>query len=484
MQLLRPVFELIERAAPRAGFDHHSYDLAQLALRAVDFVVTHQASVDGAVSPDRVVDPLTQMARRMAPDDAKRPWAQVAQLTLSSLLNDGRQHEAVWFELSADDDEWSERRPWRFRLLRLVDADDGTSLAATDEAIVLYLQALNTDLADRAMALKLMVEVQMNAGEFDKALGSARQATRTAEGLAASLREKLDDTRRDVRAVDWRGEMPVWLTDVLGQLDRQLHQDRQLKELATRAGADADAAAACRAIVGEVTRSEAVWNRLESRLQQAIPVFLSAQEAQRFQPRGLAAAVDLTRELLGPTLTADPATADALEGLVMSDLAVPVTVAQWGVADLVNQLLRPPVTWERPPPDLDDPGELGVAVGGSIPDDVAREATAALQRAVSEPLRLSELLADARRRTAAVAEPARLLDVVWGAALYAYVTGGDVDPDSLPDRDDLASVITQLSAVDDGCVLADERFAGADLLVASPVAFEVLDAAAHTQEVP
>lgn len=33
LQLLGPVFELVERAAPRAGFNHRAYDLAQLALQ-------------------------------------------------------------------------------------------------------------------------------------------------------------------------------------------------------------------------------------------------------------------------------------------------------------------------------------------------------------------------------------------------------------------------------------------------------------------
>lgn len=42
---------------------------------------------------------------------------------------------------------------------------------------------LDTDLADQALALKLMVEIQMQAGEFDKALETAKAATRTAQGL-------------------------------------------------------------------------------------------------------------------------------------------------------------------------------------------------------------------------------------------------------------------------------------------------------------
>lgn len=41
------MFELINRAAPRADFAHQRYDLAQLALRLLDFVVINQASLEG-----------------------------------------------------------------------------------------------------------------------------------------------------------------------------------------------------------------------------------------------------------------------------------------------------------------------------------------------------------------------------------------------------------------------------------------------------
>jgi hypothetical protein len=41
LQLVAPVLQLLERAAPRAELDHERYDLGQLALRAIDFVVGH-----------------------------------------------------------------------------------------------------------------------------------------------------------------------------------------------------------------------------------------------------------------------------------------------------------------------------------------------------------------------------------------------------------------------------------------------------------
>ena len=38
VQLLGPVFELLNGAAPRGAIDHRSYDRAQLALRLIDYI--------------------------------------------------------------------------------------------------------------------------------------------------------------------------------------------------------------------------------------------------------------------------------------------------------------------------------------------------------------------------------------------------------------------------------------------------------------
>jgi tetratricopeptide (TPR) repeat protein len=476
LQLLRPVFELLNRAAPRADFDHRGYDLAQLALRLIDYVVLNQASLDASVSPAAVVDHLTQVARRMHPTDQQRPWAKVARLVFGVILNDGRPHEALWVEPAREEDgETGPPQPFRYRLLRLTDGPDGAAVTATDEAIVLYLQALNTDLADRALALKLMVEIQMQAGEFDKALASARQATRTAQGLAAGLREKLEDTRRDIRSVDWHGEMPTWLSDVLDQLAQQLDRDRQLRDLATTASADPSAHDACLHIVDEVRRGEDVWLRLESYVERAIPVFLAAQETQRFQPRGLAAAIDLTRDLLAPALTVpDEVFAEAVDGLA-AGIFPPVTPPHWGLDELCAQLLRAPAIREQAEPEIDHAEDLGDPLDDSIPDDVAACASDILAVATDRPARLSELLSAARARKSEVDDPRRLLDVVWGAALYVFVADAEAGADDRPRRADLAAAVAALVAVDDGVSLRDGRFVGPDLMLATPAALDLLD---------
>jgi hypothetical protein len=475
LQLLRPVFELLNRAAPRADFDHQRYDLAQLALRLIDYVVLNQASLDSSVSPAAVVDHLTQLARSMHPGDPQRPWAKVARLVFGVMLNDGRPHEATWVEPAPQDGDEALERPFRYRLLRLADDNDGAAVTATDQAIVLYLQALNTDLADRALALKLMVEIQMQAGEFDKALASARQATRTAQGLAAGLREKLEDTRRDIRSVDWHGEMPRWLTDVLDQLAQQLERDRQLRELADAASVDEAAREPCLEIDREVSRGEDVWLRLEQYVERAIPTFLVAQETQRFQPRGLAAAIDLTRDLLRPSITAGDDVLDRVAGGLAAGVFAPVTPTHWGIDELAAQLLRPPAIREQSDPEIDHATDLGDPLDDSIPDDIAECASDILTAATERPTRLSELLAAARTRADEVADPRRLLDVVWGAALYVFVADADATPDDRPRRADLANAVNALVAADDGATLTDGRFVGPDLIVATSAALDQLD---------
>lgn len=476
LQLLGPVFELTKRAAPRADFDHARYDLAQLALRAVDHVVVRQASLEGSVSPDRVVDHLRAVAERMAPDDEARPWLAVARTTFSTLLNEGRPHEANWVEPAPEAEEWAESRPYKFRLLKLIDTEDGAGVVATDEAILLYLRALNTDLADQALALKLMVEIQMNAGEFDKALASAREATRTARGLSASLRDKLSETRRDVRSVDWGGQMPAWLAEVSSNVRTQLERDRQLSELAERAAADPDAAGACRQILEELRSSWEVWARLERHLQQAIPVFLAAQEAQRFSARSATLALDLLDQLLLPGLALP---GDGLAGLgdaLAAGVLAPPLEPLWGVDELVKVLLRMSVIPDRPDPEPDE-DELGDADPASIPDDVAAVAAEVFGLAMARPVRLSELLVSARVLGEKVGEPDRLADVIWGGCLWAYVADASPTSDEAPPSPALAEALGPLVAVDDGAALVDGRYRGANLLIATTAVLDAVDAA-------
>jgi hypothetical protein len=233
--------------------------------------------------------------------------------------------------------------------------------------------------------------------------------------------------------------------------------------------------------VREVRRGEDVWLRLEQHLERAIPTFLAAQDVQRFQPRGLAAAIDLADDLLRPSLVADQKTFSSVANALAVGAFPPRTPPQWGLDELCQQLLREPNVRLPTDPEVDEPGELGEALGGSIPDDVATCAASILATATLRPTRLSELLAAARSQGGQLSDPLRLLDVLWGAALYVFVAGGDAGSEDRPHREDLAAAVSALVAVDDGTALTDERFAGPDLLLATPVALDQLDARADDE---
>jgi hypothetical protein len=467
-RLTEPLHRLAIRSAAKADFEHDRYDLVQLALRAIDHVVTHQASMSGTVTPDEVIAHLSTLARRMAPDDPGHPWAQVARLTLSNLLNDGRPHRALWTELAVDSEAWAQRDPYSFRLLRLVDAGEEVQLSATNEAIMLYLQALDVDLADREAAAKLILQRQMEAGEFERARRSAVDARRTAEGLAASLRDRLDDTRRDLGSVDWDVDIPQHLQVALSHVTEQLELDRHILTLAEQgvAGGDDRAADACRAVIAEVRRSQDVHTRLERLIVGAIPVYLRAQEAQRFAPRAATLAVDLVADLLRPFLAADPKRADqaALGFAVRIGWS---RLAPWTVDGLSAVLLRPPVTYERPDPAWDDPGELEEPDDLALPADVEAAAVTILGACRTVPHRLSELADLAAHHTGDVADAGLLEDVVHLAALSRFVAGGRGSDEDAGSEVGLHVALDGLVAVADGRRLDGPRWAGDDLLVGS-----------------
>ena len=462
-RLTEPLHRLEIRSATKADFNHTRYDLVQLALRAIDYVVAHQASLEGTVTPDELVAHLTTLARRLSPDDPARPWVQVAKLTLANLLNDGRQHEAIWGGLAEADDEPARPTPYRFRLLRLLDAGQ-SQIAATDEAVMLYLQALDVDLADREAAAKLILRRQMEAGEFERARRSAVDARRTAEGLAASLRERLDETRRDLRGVDWSADVPGQLTAALRHVTEQLEMDRHILRLAESgvAGGTEAEATACRVVIAEVRRSQDVHTWLERMVVGAIPVYLAAQEAQRFAPRSAALAVDMEADVLLPFLAADKR-ADAAAAAVARRVGLARPTA-WSLDSLAMLLLRPPVAFDRIGTHWQEPGELDSPEQHGVPTDVEDIAAAVFAACRNSPRRLSELAAAAAERGDAVGDRYLLDDVVHLAAAGRYVTGGYRDDDDTSGRG-LPAALDGLVAVADGTALAGGRWAGTDLLV-------------------
>ena len=81
----------------------------------------------------------------------------------------------------------------------------------------------------------------------------------------------------------------------------------------------------------------------------------------------------------------------------------------------------------------------------------------------------------ARGRADEVADSERLLDVLWGAALWVFVTGDDRADDDRPTSADLAAAVGALTAVRDEQMLDDGRYRGPDLTLARSVALDAVE---------
>ena len=146
------------------------------------------------------------------------------------------------------------------------------------------------------------------------------------------------------------------------------------------------------AVVAEVRRSQEVHTRLERLIVGAIPVYLNAQQAQRFTPRASALAVDLVQDVLTPYLEADEGRAGEAADALAGRLAVRRLPA-WTLDDLAAVLLRPPALYEPPKPVWDDPGALDEPEEQGLPADVEAAASAVFRACHAAPHRLSELVA-------------------------------------------------------------------------------------------
>ena len=137
------------------------------------------------------------------------------------------------------------------------------------------------------------------------------------------------------------------------------------------------------------------------------------------------------------------------------------TPGLWSVDGLAAQLLRAPVTWERPAPAFDPVGELIDVDDANLPFELIEALRELLSGVTKVPLRLSVLLNAAR----SPGLPDRLLETVWAACLWVWVADNAADEDAQPSDAGLAQLLARLAAVDDGTRIAGPDYVSPDLLV-------------------
>jgi histidyl-tRNA synthetase len=438
-----PLHDLEANKSLREG-DWSPYDLRGLGLAAIDTVIDHMGLELGATA-DQVRDRLVVLARMAAPQRPAAEARRVADAVLAGLLNDRNRREA--FVVGCSD--WSGRAHRRatvaFKLLEEVEAPDGTVvLRATDEAVNLFVGALDRDIADAQAAAEAVLASQVTRGRLDQAVHTARAARLRSIQFANKVRRVLDTTRHDIRQVDWRRDVPDLLSEALAHLAERLEVERHLLTTIRGLIGSGDAGPAGATLLDLVEDCQVRHLELHSLLLRARTTFLDEQERQRFAVTADVRAADIGEQLLQPLLVAPATSATAAGVQFLRAVVGPVQPRPLRLVDLADSLLAPRRVGDE---QADDGGPQLVDDGGDRRFTPTQwQAAGALldPGAVEHGVRLSALLSAARTVDAETAELVAL------SALHAFAPEDDETP---------------VRASDDGTDLDDPDFGGRDLLV-------------------
>jgi hypothetical protein len=449
-----PLHDLDARKSRLDWVDAARYQMSEIALQAID-QVTLAMDFDHGADQGQVVRRLRPFVAAQNPHAPPGEYERVAQWVIENLVNVGsldRGFRVDYGTVTADGRYV--RRRFDFKLLVEVAAPDGeVYLRASDEAINVLVGALDTDVESAQVAAEVKLESLIARGRLGDARLAAEQARYRTVQYAEALRQKLDATRRDVRSVDWLTAVPALLDEALTHIESRYRAETAIlaniadaRDEATEPGRRRQAADLVD-VVGDCIQRH---TQLQARLQAAGATFRAEQDRQQFSGRPRRAAVDVFGQLLRPCLALDTAAATGPTSAFFSAGAGVRVPGVPSLAGLVETLLTPSV--ERDP--LGEP----VPEPELEPLDTQRFgehlwARAAALDPVGRGRRLSELLARARE-----VDPELPALVVLRAV---HAVGASVGTARTQGDDRL------LLALDDGTVLRDPEFGGADLLVAT-----------------
>ncbi|WP_020672707.1 hypothetical protein [Amycolatopsis nigrescens] len=451
-----PLHDLDARKAKLDWADATVYQMAEIALHTID-QVTIAMDFDTGADHHEVVRRLQPFIAAQAPGRDPEEHLRVARWVLDNLINVGtadRGFRRVYGSIDATGAY--RRRAFDFKLLVELAAPDGeVYLRASDEAINVLVGALDMDVESAQIAAEVKLENLISRGRLADAKLAAEQARYRTVQYGETLRAKLDATRRDVRAVDWDEEMPELLDSALSHIESRFRAENAILKNITTARDDAedgDRKRRAAELVDIVADCISRHTQLQTRLAAAGSTFRAEQDRQQFSGPPQRATVDIFGQLLVPSLE-----------LPLSDAVAPVEAFFRGVtgtsvpavpslSSLVSMLLRPAPEREKLVGEVPEPELLPAESLDYYSDEQWRHADELLDLP-EVPRRLSGLLAEAREIDPQLARLVGLRAVhSYSPEVAAAVRQGD-------DR--------ALLAVDDGTLLDDPEFGGADLLLAS-----------------
>ncbi|MGW6638234.1 hypothetical protein [Streptomyces cyaneofuscatus] len=462
---------VLARAAPLHRIDQRQawqqfptglYDPRTLALAALEAVVSRQGMEVEATTED-VVGFLTSLAGASAPEREEEEHRAVARFVLRELLNDAQGGEE--FDVS-----YSDYRAGHQRVtvsLRFLEEGFGrlgqAVLKATAPAINLLLAGLEYDVEDEQAATDAMLRRQVSTGRWGRAEESAADSLKLSLLYGERVRAVLEDTGRNVRAVDWRHEVPQLLGAARSHLGERQQVERELMEWTRQARnevTDPDVQSTCVRVLRLLERAHLRHTQLLASVIDARPVFLRSQAEQRFRPVPRLCVVGVQEDLLEPLLELGLDEAEVVASLFADGVAGPVVprrprLREWW------ELLFAPVREVR---EVFVDEEVELVAEEEFERGLYSEADVVAVRGVLEgalgaPVRLSALVEQAL----VLGEEAADLLAVSVLQAYAPDPGDSEEGVGVVELEDLLG--ERLVVLDDGAEFDLGLLSGSDLLV-------------------
>ncbi|MFJ9884498.1 hypothetical protein ACIQRW_01365 [Streptomyces sp. NPDC091287] len=382
------------------------YQLAEIALHTID-QVTISMDFDSGANQQKVVDQVARFAALQAPERTAEEHSKVARHVLQRLINVGTVDRSFAEKIGSIDRSGVYRRyDFRFNLLVERAGPDGKIyLRASDEAINVLVGALDTDVESAQIAAEVKLESLIRRRKIAEAKLAAEQARYRTVQYGEMLRQLLDATSRDIRAVDWEQEVPKLLADALIHIEERYDFEHRILSNISELRDKSDEPLRKRKAAELVTIVRDCIRRhmqLQQRLLTAGALFREEQDRQQFAELPVRSVLDLHGQLLTPALGLP--LGDALtvgkEFFRGATGARPPVVLE--LSGLVTRLLRPMPERDRlgeeiPEPDLTDTTEKPVF---SLEDWAATDALLDLR---DTPRQLSDLLTEAERNAPSTA---------------------------------------------------------------------------------
>lgn len=400
----------IKRSDALRGEAFSHYDGLALALKVFDVVVDNMGMprvIDRAFLFEQVKPLLEAMDAAAGVVANAERQREMLDHVLADLRNDD--NGRMPFEqpyLDFDASGAAVRRAVEFRLV----SDEhhpsgGTTLCLSNEAINLYLRALELDIEDAQAAAEAVVQSQLARGKFEEAVDSAQVANLQSIRYKEKIERVLRDTQRDVRRVDWAGEVPRMLVEARDHISTRLKAEHAIIEGA-RERLDLVPDEAVRQRLTQILKLSKDCRKrhvdLHQHLMLAYPVFLGAHARQAFVAASASKSPDLFSQVLTPLMLAHHEQAGRVLEYSTPLLAGAQPCQAGSLKALVLWMLRPKRLFASEEIVVDE-SALGDASSEArrYPPELVAEVRAALQ-ALGTRVKLSSLLAAMRERGASI----------------------------------------------------------------------------------